>query len=173
MNNLLKYKQVYKSLSSKDRKMAFLAIVISSFSGLFDLIGISSILPLLSVLTNPEIINTNKYLILINSRLDFSEKEFVTFLAIFSFLIILINQLLRLISTWFILYLSENLLFKKSRDLFFYYLKRPYKLFLKSNTSHIVQKCTNYVNAGVAGYFTPFLIIISQLFTLFLLYFFL
>ena len=55
--------------------------------------------------------------------------------------------------------------FEKSRDLYFYYLVRPYKYFLKENTAHIVQKCTNYVNATVAGYMTPFLLIIAQSFT--------
>jgi ABC-type bacteriocin/lantibiotic exporter with double-glycine peptidase domain len=158
--------KMIKILSPKNKKMTIYAVLIASLSGLFDLIGVSSILPLLSVLANPEILTTNETIKYFYDIANLSKNKFIILLSFFSFSLLLINQCLRLYSNWFILKLSENLLFEKSRDLFFYYLIRPYKLFLKSDTSHLLQKCTNYVNASVAGYFSPFLIILSQLFTI-------
>ncbi len=163
--NQINNQKMIKILSSKNKRMIAYAILISSLSGLFDLIGVSSILPLLSVLANPEILITNDAINYFYSLANLSKNDFIILLSVFSFSLLLINQCLRLYSSWFILKLSENLLYEKSRDLFFYYLVRPYKLFLKSDTSHLLQKCTNYVNASVAGYFSPFLIILSQLFT--------
>ena len=52
--------KMIKILSPKNKKMTIYAICIASLSGLFDLIGVSSILPLLSVLANPEILTTNE-----------------------------------------------------------------------------------------------------------------
>ena len=163
--NQINNQKMIKILSSKNKRMIVYAILISSLSGLFDLIGVSSILPLLSVLANPEILITNNVINHFYSLANLSKNDFIILLSVFSFSLLLINQCLRLYSSWFILKLSETLLYEKSRDLFFYYLVRPYKLFLKSDTSHLLQKCTNYVNASVAGYFSPFLIILSQLFT--------
>ena len=163
--NQINNQKMIKILSSKNKRMIVYAILISSLSGLFDLIGVSSILPLLSVLANPEILITNDTINHFYSLTNLSKNDFIILLSVFSFSLLLINQCLRLYSSWFILKLSETLLYEKSRDLFFYYLVRPYKLFLKSDTSHLLQKCTNYVNASVAGYFSPFLIILSQLFT--------
>ena len=162
---LSKYSQVTKILTDKNKKMALYAIFLSSVSGLFDLIGVSSILPFLSALSNPEIIDSNRYFNYFYNLTNLEKNGFIILLGIFSLVAIVLNQLLRLYSNWYILYLSENLLFEKSRDLYFYYLVRPYKYFLKENTAHIVQKCTNYVNATVAGYMTPFLLIIAQSFT--------
>ena len=163
--NQINNQKMIKILSSKNKRMIVYAILISSLSGLFDLIGVSSILPLLSVLANPEILITNNAINHFYNLANLSKNDFIILLSVFSFSLLLINQCLRLYSSWFILKLSETLLYEKSRDLFFYYLVRPYKLFLKSDTSHLLQKCTNYVNASVAGYFSPFLIILSQLFT--------
>ena len=53
---LSKYSQVTKILTDKNKKMALYAIFLASVSGLFDLLGVSSILPFLSALSNPEII---------------------------------------------------------------------------------------------------------------------
>ena len=162
---LSKYSQVTKILTDKNKKMALYAIFLASVSGLFDLLGVSSILPFLSALSNPEIIDSNRYFNYFYNLTNLEKNGFIILLGIFSLVAIVLNQLLRLYSNWYILYLSENLLFEKSRDLYFYYLVRPYKYFLKENTAHIVQKCTNYVNATVAGYMTPFLLIIAQSFT--------
>jgi len=163
---LSNFSQVTKILSPKNKKMALYAILLASISGLFDLVGISSILPFLSALSNPELIDNNKYLNYFYNFTNLQKNSFIIFLGIVSLVTIILNQLLRLYSNWYILYLSENLLYEKSRDLYLYYLIRPYKHFLRASTSHIVQKCTNYVNATVAGYMTPFLLIIAQSFTL-------
>ena len=54
--NQINNQKMIKILSLKNKRMTVYAILISSLSGLFDLIGVSSILPLLSVLANPEIL---------------------------------------------------------------------------------------------------------------------
>ena len=114
---LSKYSQVTKILTDKNKKMALYAIFLSSVSGLFDLIGVSSILPFLSALSNPEIIDSNRYFNYFYNLTNLEKNGFIILLGIFSLVAIVLNQLLRLYSNWYILYLSDNLLFEKSRDL--------------------------------------------------------
>ena len=75
----MKNYQIIKILSPKNKKMAIIAIVLASLSALFDLIGISSILPLLSVLANPELKYTNQYLSYLDNQFNFSDQNFIIF----------------------------------------------------------------------------------------------
>ena len=161
----LKIFRIWKILGKNNQNKVLVAIFLYFFSGIFDLVGVASVLPFLSALADPELINTNKYLAEIKSFLNFSDSQFIIFLGLASFILIIINQLLRLLSNWFSLAFSENLLYEKSKDLFYFYLERPYKYFLSKSTFNLVQRCTNYVNAAVGGYITPLLLITGHLFT--------
>ena len=77
--------------------MIVYAILISSLSGLFDLIGVSSILPLLSVLANPEILITNNAINHFYNLANLSKNDFIILLSVFSFSLLLINQCLTLL----------------------------------------------------------------------------
>ena len=81
-------------------------------------------------LSDPAIIKENFFLKEINAHLNLSDNDFIIFLALSSFILIIINQLLRLLSKWYSLALSENFHYENSRDLFHYYLKKPYEFFL-------------------------------------------
>ena len=49
-------------LSSHERKRAFLLMVMILIMALLDMLGVASILPFITVLSNPEIVDTNKML---------------------------------------------------------------------------------------------------------------
>ena len=135
------------------------------FSSIFDLVGVVSILPFLSVLTEPEIINENIFLIKLNSYLNLEVEEFVIFLGLVSFILVILNQCLRLFSRVCSTAYCRNLIFKNSRELFNFYLNKPYNFFLSQNNAHLIQKCTNYVEAVISGFVSPFLFISSNFFT--------
>ena len=90
---LSKYSQVTKILTDKNKKMALYAIFLSSVSGLFDLIGVSSILPFLSALSNPEIIDSNRYFNYFYNLTNLDKNGFIILLGIFSLAAIVLNQL--------------------------------------------------------------------------------
>ena len=160
-----KYKKVWNLLDKKNKDKFFVLLFFALFSSIFDLISVVSILPFLSVLTEPELIKTNIYLIKLNSYLNFEFKEFIIFLGLGSFILIVINQSLRLFSQLYSIAFARNLIFVKSRDLFDYYLNRSYKFFLSQSNVHLIQKCTAYVEAVISGFVTPFLLIFAQLST--------
>ena len=96
--NQINNQKMIKILSLKNKRMTVYAILISSLSGLFDLIGVSSILPLLSVLANPEILITNDAINYFYSLTNLPKNDFIILL---SFFLSLINQCLRLYYSWF------------------------------------------------------------------------
>ena len=158
------FPRVWNVLENNNKTKVVVATLLLFFSSIFDLVGVASVLPFLSVLADPDLINRNIYLIKLKSILDLDKNQFIVFLGLASFSVIIINQLLRLFSKWYTLAFSENLLFEKSKNLFHFYLQKPYKYFLSQNTANLIQKCTNYVNATVAGYMTPLLLIIGNVF---------
>ena len=137
-----------------------------AFSSIFDLIGVVSILPFLSLLVNPDLINDNFFLVKINKILNFDNDEFLIFLGVVSFFLLLINQLFRFFSKMVSIYFSRKLIYEMTGNLFDYYLKQPYSFFLNKNKSLLIQKCTNYVESLVAGTYAPFILIFGQILTL-------
>lgn len=162
---VLKFKRIWQIQNSINKRKVLTAVALLFFSSILDLIGVASVLPFLLSLSDPNIIQNNNLLLKLNSFLMLETNEFIIFLGISSFFLIVLNQLLRLFSKWYSLALSENLLFENSRDLFHYYLKKPYEFFLDKNNAHLLQRCTNYVNSTVGGYITPSLLIFGNFLT--------
>ena len=74
-------------LSSKERVKALLLLAMILIMALLDAIGVASIMPFMAVLTNPDLINTNRLLDLIYKRLGTnSQGDFLLILGIFTFL---------------------------------------------------------------------------------------
>jgi len=159
------FKRVWGIFNKNDKRNFCLILFLFFFSSILDLVGVVSILPFLSVLTEPEIINENIFLIKLNSYLNLEVEEFVIFLGLVSFILVILNQCLRLFSRVCSTAYCRNLIFKNSRELFNFYLNKPYNFFLSQNNAHLIQKCTNYVEAVISGFVSPFLFISSNFFT--------
>ena len=129
-----KFKTVWSILEDRNKRKVLIAVFLLFTSSLLDLIGVASVLPFLLSLFDPSTINDNYYIRELKKIFDLNEKELIYFLAIASFIIIIINQCLRLLSKWYSLALSENLLASALMSLNFkarkiYYLKNQ-KVFL-------------------------------------------
>ena len=61
-----KFTKVWNILEKRNKKKVFVALVASFLSSILDLIGVASILPFLSVLADPKIVNDNIYFIKLN-----------------------------------------------------------------------------------------------------------
>ena len=55
-------KKLLYLLSSYERRRAILLLAMILFMALLDMLGVASIMPFIAVLTNPELIETNKIL---------------------------------------------------------------------------------------------------------------
>ena len=75
------FEKVWYLLNRKEKRQMLLVSVLSTIAGLTDMIGVASIFPFLSVVADPEIIQSNSYLYKIKSWIDVSDKQFLIFLG--------------------------------------------------------------------------------------------
>ena len=108
--------------------------------GVFEVIGVSAIVPFIAVIVSPEIIFENNYLFQVYSFLNFKNStDFLLFLGVFLISTILISNLYQAAMIWFITYFSQMMNYRLSLRLLEHYLSQPYDFFLTRNSSDLSQ----------------------------------
>jgi len=122
--------------------------------GVFEVIGVSAVVPFIAVVVSPEIIFENNYLLQIYNYLDFKNPtDFILFLGIFLILTILISNLYQALMLWCITYFSQHQEHRLSVRLIDSYLSRPYSFFLLRNSSDLSQNILVEVGRVTSGVF--------------------
>ena len=90
-----------KFLSKKDkRKLIFLSL--SKFiNGILDFVGVVSVMPIIAIVANQNLINENKYLIQLKSTFELNDKNLLVMLILFSIFLLLLNDTFRIIDSWY------------------------------------------------------------------------
>ena len=163
MQTLLK---LYFILSPKDIKQSSLLLILVLITVFIDILGIASIVPFVSVLSNPSIIDTNfflKKLFQISNKFGIeTNQDFYFFLGILVFIIILISTLLRSLTAYtqaHFIYLQEHKMGKRLVEL---YLYQPYNWFLSKNSSDIGKTILSETAQIIGGGIYPAIELISK-----------
>ncbi len=162
------FKKISSLLTSKDkRQLLFLTFVIFIVA-LVEVCGIASIMPFMAVVANPEVIESNRYIALVYHRLGFSStNQFLVFLGIVVFFIILMSNALKALCLWLELRFIHFRLYEISRRLLFSYLSRPYVYFLNQNTSILGKNILQEVSLFTHNILRPCTQILSRLVVVF------
>lgn len=138
-----------------------------------EILGISSIIPFLTVLGNPEMIKSNYYLYLVYSSLGFkSENLFLTFLGFIALFVLFFSAALKSITSYAKYRFSNLRRHSIGQKLFNLYLKQPYSFFLIKNSSEISKLILSDTDIVIQQVLLPFLnLIINVLITLSLVIF--
>tara|TARA_B100000029_G_C17604392_1_gene966922 strand:+ start:3491 stop:5284 length:1794 start_codon:yes stop_codon:yes gene_type:complete len=153
-------------LSDREKKHAYLLLVMILAMALLDMLGVASIMPFIAVLSNPEIVETN---LLLNKVFKFSEvfgiktiNEFLFFLGVFVFLFLLssltFRALTRYAQTRFLAMRNYSL----SKRLLEGYLHQPYSWFLSRHSAEIGKTILSEVSKVVGKGLAPLLELITQ-----------
>ena len=168
-------KEVYSILDLKEKKQIISVTILQAFSGLLDVVGILSIMPFLATVTNPEILSTNKYLSLIQVWTNFDDKELIIFFGLISLFIIIINQSLRIFTTWYVSFINQSVWRTLTKRMFGYFLGQKYSYHLQNNSYAMLEKLSMQVNSVQAGVIVPvqdlFGFLFSSLFIVGMLFF--
>lgn len=152
------------SLFNKREKiqLSFLLLGIMLRS-VIEVAGVASIMPFIAVVANQEIIHTNKYLSMTYQVLDFqSPRNFLIFLGVVVFCIIILNNFLSVLTEWFLIRFSWLRGHTLSRRLFAKYLSQPYTFFLNENTVNLGADILNEVGTFLKGVMLPFVQMIAR-----------
>ena len=140
--------KVWKILDQKNKSKVILASALILISSIFDLLAVVSVLPFFTLIADTKALENNEYFVKLNDYLGLSNEESLIFFGFFSFVVIVINQLLRYASTQYNHKFLNNIYYEKTRELLEFYLNRPYKFILDKNNEVLIQRCTWMVNAA-------------------------
>ncbi|MDO8662356.1 MAG: ABC transporter ATP-binding protein [Candidatus Omnitrophota bacterium] len=156
-------RKILSLLTIGGRKKFFWLMAATIVMAFLDMIGVASIFPFLSLISNPEAIHTNLKLKWVYDTFQFTNKDsFLITLGVFSFALLVINNVLRaniamalLRFTWYIRYVI-------SKDLFSKYLFEPYVFFLNRNTSELTAYLASEVARVVSSVLIPAVQVCAQ-----------
>lgn len=152
-------------LNPKERRLSYGLLGLLVLAGLVDAMGVSSILPFMAVVGNPEVIQTNPRLHQLYTALQFeSTNTFLVGLGIAALVIMVFGNALSLASSSAILWFTHNLLHSLSMQILSNYLRQPYAYFLEHNSSRLVFNCTDDVTRVIHGIAVPILQAIAKAF---------
>jgi ABC-type multidrug transport system fused ATPase/permease subunit len=134
-------KKLLTLFSVRERKHLILLMILILITALLDAIGIASVLPFMTVLTNPNLIETN---LILNKIFQISnmfgvenKKQFILFFGISIFIFLVVSLAFKTIVTYFqirFVYLQEYNIGKKLIE---GYLHQPYSWFLNRNSADV------------------------------------
>ncbi len=168
------FREIYALLTIGGRlRLAGLFVAIILMSAL-DMVGVASIFPFLLVISNPAKIQTNAKLWWIYQHFNFRNKDdFLIALGAASFLVLLVNNIVRAWVTTAMLYFSWEKRYIISRELFAKYLYEPYAFFLNRNTSELTAYLASEVARVVSGVLIPCMQLLAKSLLVLLIVFFL
>ena len=138
---LVLLKSMWKFSSRKDKMLFYQLLFFMFVAANMELLGIGMLLPVVAVLTNPELLHQNRFLSFIYQLLHpASAKSFLLTVCFLIVLIFLAKNLFLVFMTWF----QTKVIYRKSGqmayDLFRTYVFAPYSCYLNWNTSDLLAR---------------------------------
>jgi ATP-binding cassette, subfamily B, bacterial PglK len=166
-------KKLLYFLTPHERKRAGLLLIMILIMALLDTIGVASILPLIAVLANPSVIETNIFL---NKMFQASSvfgvesiQHFLFFLGAFVFVILISSISFRALTTYAQRRFIDMRQFTVGKRLLEVYLEQPYSWFLNHNSADLGKTILSEVEQVISSGIGPFLELIARSLIVFLL----
>jgi ATP-binding cassette, subfamily B, bacterial PglK len=154
------------SVLDKKAKRQYIALQLVFFiSALFQVVGIASIGPFISILSNPDIIHSNEILSSLYVNLGFNtDIQFIFAIAITSLVLILVANTVEGFTKWLTLRFSVSLGSSLQQKIYRNFLFKDYLFHKTENYNKKIAAITAQVPRFVGTLFQPFLLLSSQLF---------
>lgn len=134
---------------------------------LFEVIGVSSIVPFLSVLANPEMVRNNATLAFVYNYLGFSSTyDFLLFLGIVAFCLLLTAAVIRSLGQYVLMTFTQMRRHSIGARLFETYLRHPYEYHLNQHSSDLSRGVLSEVDQVIGTVFQPAANMMANSFTL-------
>jgi ABC-type multidrug transport system fused ATPase/permease subunit len=157
----LKLGLILKLLTGKEKRRLILVFTAQLITGFIELIGIGSIGPFISVISNQQIIHQNQYLSFVYDYFNFtSDRSFIISFGIAVIVCIVVSNFFIAAVTTVNLVYAEKKRYSISVRLFEKYLRQPYMFFLDHNSAMLTRNLNN-VNSFVSDVLLNLLNLIS------------
>lgn len=157
-------KKILTLLAVGETKKLYWLIAAIIFLGLLDMVGVASIFPFLSVITNPGVIQSSSKLKWVYDRFGFSSQDyFIVAIGTASFLILLVGNIFRCVTTVAMVRFAVTKRYIISSRLLAQYLHEPYVFFLNRNSAELTTYLMSEVSQVVTGVLNPFMQVIGRI----------
>jgi ABC-type multidrug transport system fused ATPase/permease subunit len=155
---------ILKLILIDGKKKAFLPVIFMLLTGILDALGVISVLPFMALLTNPEIIEQNKYIKIIYESLNFeNNKDFIFFAGIFVLCILLLSIIIRSISIYLQLKFALMKESSISTKILEHYMSKSYEWFVSQHSANMSRILVSEVGLTVHNSLVPAIQIFAQI----------
>jgi ATP-binding cassette subfamily B protein len=154
----------------KEKRTIVLLVALSVLISAIETVGISAILPFISLANDPNLLSTNKYFHFVYNFLNFNSEK--TFIITFGYILIVFYISRGFITTcyfYFIHKFSQGMYLSLATKLFSNYVNIKYQDMAERNSSDLSKKLITEMDL-VARYFYALLLLISEMFISIFLY---
>ncbi|MDM7858827.1 ABC transporter ATP-binding protein [Thiopseudomonas acetoxidans] len=156
-------KKIWAVLAAREKRQAIGMIILVILMAFAETIGVVSIMPFLSVLARPDIVQDNAVLTWLYNRFAFnSNQEFITALGIASIVLVVGSSAFKTITLHLVNRFTFLLRHSISARLLSGYLHQPYEFFLRYNPSELSRNVLSEIDQLHNGLIKPISQLIAQ-----------
>ena len=144
------FRKIRDLLDARERRNAVILFVMMLLMGLFEVVGVVSIMPFIAVLAKPDVVHTNSYLSATYQFFGFSStNNFLFFLGGVLFAIVVGSLAFKALTKWATVRYVQMRHFSLSCRLLQGYLERPYSFFLNRHSADLGKTVLSEVGAVI------------------------
>jgi ABC-type multidrug transport system fused ATPase/permease subunit len=149
-------KAAWALLLRSERREALVVLIVAVLSAVTSAIGVGSILPFLSVLIEPDIVEDNQVFSSLYAYFGFESRYvFLTALGLGSIVFMIVANTVQMASTYLSVRFSHRLSHSLEMDLFSGYLEEPYEYFLDKHSGHLATNVLSEAFEAAQSFFMP------------------
>ena len=161
-----KIKKLIYFLTPRERKRAILLVIMMLVMATLDMIGVASILPFITVLTTPQIIQDNLVLNFMYNKSALigvrNIEEFIIMLGALVFIVLIISLTFKALTNYALIRFAQMREFSIGRRLMQGYLSKPYSWLLGRNTGDLSKILFSEINLVMIQALTPVLTLFAN-----------
>jgi ABC-type multidrug transport system fused ATPase/permease subunit len=164
ITDMNKIKLILSLLDKHEKSKLIVVFFAMLVMGVIELVGIGSIGPFISVVSNPDIIRTNSYLDKVYTYFNFSsDNSFIVFIGIAVIAVLFFSNFFLACVYFIINYYSGKRRHSMAMRLFEKYLRQSYIFFLNTNTAELSRNILGDINTFIDKILITSLNLISSL----------
>lgn len=150
------YRKALELLTPREKRRGVLVLVIVTIMAVLEMAGVASVMPFLSVLGNPEAVESNEVLAWLYAALGFeSRQNFLIFLGAGAFALVLFSGFFRIFTQYVMNRYIQMRRHSIAERLLETYLRQPYAFFLDRNSGDMARGILSEVDQLVSNVFQP------------------
>ncbi len=157
------YHKIRDLLDADERRKAVLLFGMMIVMGLLEMIGVGSVMPLISVVANPDVVQSNAYLATVYDALGFtSTNAFLVFLGAAVFVLVVGSLAFKAVTHWAMARYAHMRSYTLSSRLLRGYLGRPYSFFLNRHSADLGKSVLSEVSQVINRALMPGLKLVAN-----------